>query len=416
MSVVSTCRTAKENYRRKGLVSSSDGQAPTSGSALPHATLIGHYQSAIRSIASPRFRVRSLPKFDASEDKMTHPSTHSATKVALALVLLLAMTACGGAQKDSDGSAEATPKKRFLSIGTAPPGGAFFVVGGALAEVANGAPGWDVTAEATKGSRENIRRLLRGDLDFGLSNAAITYFALRGEAGWEKPYPVRSVMTLAPNVALFIARADSDVKTIADLAGKRVVIGPAGAGFEMFVTPILAAHGVSYDDFTALNNTQSGAVDMLSDGSADAAFLGGAVPTASIVQASASMDLHFVPFDEDARASLLADYPFYAPTTIPAETYRGQEADFAGLVVGAMHLLTAESVDEAVVYTMTKTLYENRAQVVERHPAGRAINPKNVVADKGTPFHPGAIRYFKEAGIWPDEAAAAAPESAEAAE
>lgn len=316
---------------------------------------------------------------------------------ALPLLLALVASACGG----GTGSGGRT----FVNLGTAPPGGAFFVVGSALSEVlaaSTGDRGWQVTAEATSGSQENIRRLTQGELDFALSNAAITYFAVRGGEGWDRAYPMQSVMTLAPNVALFIARAGSGIARITDLRGRRVVIGPAGAGFEFFVQPILAAHGVSYADFTPLNATQSAAVDMLADGSAAAVFLGGAIPTASITQAASSQDLVFVPFDEQARARLAADYSFFAPATIPAGTYRGQDADFHGLDVGSMHLITSEAQDEDLVYEVTKLLYEQRQQVVEKHPAGRAINPTNVVRDTGTPFHPGAIRYYREIGIWPN--------------
>lgn len=296
------------------------------------------------------------------------------------------------------------PDRVFISMGTAPPGGAFFVVGTALTEVLGAAGAdrnWQVTAEGTSGSQENIRRLTQGELDFALSNAAITYFAVRGTQGWDRQYPVQSVMTLAPNVALFITKASSNIKTIADLKGQRVVIGPAGAGFEYFVTPILEAHGVRYDELTALNASQSAAVDMLTDGSAAAIFIGGAIPTASITQAAATMDLYFIPFDEQARQKLSADYLFFSPATIPAGTYRGQTAEFAGLDVGSMHLITAANQDEALVYEVTKMLWEQREQVVQKHPAGRAINPANAVRDTGTTFHPGAIRFYREIGIWP---------------
>lgn len=310
-----------------------------------------------------------------------------------AVTLLAASLACGGA-----------PERTFINVGTAPPGGAFFVVGTALTEVLGAASGdrqWQVTAEGTSGSQENIRRLTQGDLDFALSNSAITYFAVRGGEGWDRQYPMQAVMTLAPNVALFITKAGSGVRTIADLKGKRVVIGPAGAGFEYFVKPILEAHGVRYEDFTALNASQAAAVDMLTDGSAAAIFIGGAIPTASITQAAATMDLHFIPFDEAARAKLSADYLFFAPATIPANTYRGQTEEFAGLDVGSMHLIAAADQDEQLVYDVTKMLWEQREQVVQKHPAGRAINPKNVIRDTGTPFHPGAIRFYREIGIWP---------------
>lgn len=327
----------------------------------------------------------------------------------LSVLVLLPAVGCGGGEAgDAAGGDAEKAERRFLSLGTAPAGGAFFVVGGALAEVLDrsGPEGWQVTAEATQGSQENIRRLAEGQLDLALSNAAISYHAARGQGSFDDPYEIRAVMTLAPNVALFVTPADSGVETIADLAGKRVTVGPAGAGFEMFVGKIVEAHGLTYDDFTPLNATQSGAVDQLSDGAAAASFLGGAVPTASITQASTSMDLRFVPFGDEAKATLIETYPFFEPATIPAGTYRNQDEAFEGLNVGSMHLITSADVSEETIYQVTKTLYENRAAVVERHPAGKAIQPKNVVKETGTPFHPGAERYYREIGIWPDESEA----------
>jgi len=318
------------------------------------------------------------------------------------LMVLVAVSTGTIACSGQDGG-QAAPERTFLSVGTAPPGGAFFTVGGAIAEVLSGAaPEWQVSAEATSGSQENIRRLAQGELDIALSNAAITYFAVRGAEGWDREYPVRAVMTLAPNVALFIAPAGSGITRIADLRGQRVVIGPAGAGFEFFVRPILQAHGLDYEDLTPLNATQAASVDMLADGSADAIFIGGAVPTASITQAAASEDITFVPFDEAARAQLAEDYLFFAPATIPAGTYRGQDTPFEGLDVGSMHLIAAADADEDLVYRVTQLIWENRDEVTAKHPAGRAINPANAVRDTGTPFHPGAIRFYRDIGIWPD--------------
>ena len=314
------------------------------------------------------------------------------------LVILVGLAAgCGG-----EPGAE-RPERRFLSLGTAPPGGAFFSVGSALAEVlqAHGPAGWQVTPEATKGTQENIRRLASGELDLALANAAISHFAVRGEGAWEQAYEIRAVMTLAPNVALFIPPSDSGVERLADLTDRRVVVGPAGAGFEYFLRPILAAHGVTYDDFTPLYATQAGAVDLLADGSADAAFLGGAVPTASITQATTTQDVRFVPFDEEARQGLIAEYPFFASASVPAGTYPGKDEEFLGLNVGSMHLITSAAADEEMIYQATRALWEQRDRVVEKHAAGRAIQAGNVVRDTGTPFHPGAERFYREIGIWP---------------
>jgi TRAP transporter TAXI family solute receptor len=328
------------------------------------------------------------------------------TLLTLTLVGLSLMAAsCGDGTSDGSGAqADAAAQRRFLSIGTAPPGGAFFVVGGALGEVldTHGPEGWEVTAEATKGSKENIRRLAAGELDLALANSAITYFAVRGSEGWEEEYPMRAIMTLAPNVALFITPAGSGLKDLSGLKGKRVVVGPAGAGFEYFLKPVLAAHGISYDDFKPLHNTQAGAVDMLADGSAAAAFLGGAVPTASITQASASQDVVFLPYDSSAVSRLLEKYPFFDTARIPAGTYRGQKTDFAGMNVGSMHLITSKSADDDLIYDITRAIYMNKERVVEKHPAGRTIRPEIITRDTGTPFHPGAIRFYRELGIWPE--------------
>ena len=298
---------------------------------------------------------------------------------------------------------DTSTKRRYISIGTAPAGGAFFVVGAAIAEVVAGnvtEANWEVTAEATKGTQENIRRVVNGELEFALANAAISYFAVRGEGAWATEHTIRNVMTLAPNVGLFLTSKSSGIRGIRDFAGKRIVIGPAGAGFEYFLKPILAAHGITYDDFTPINSTYIGAVDLLADGSAAAAFVGGAIPTPAATQASTSQDIFFIPFDDTAKQSLFADYPFFNAVTIPANTYKGQTEPFASMNVGAMHLITAENADENTVYEFTKTLYTHRAEVVKRHGAGKAINPKNVVKDIGTPFHPGAIRFYREIGIW----------------
>ncbi len=124
------------------------------------------------------------------------------------------------------------------------------------------------------------------------------------------------------------------------------------------------------------------------------------MPTASITQACASQDIHFIPFDEAAKDELIADYPFFAKKTIPANTYKGQSDAFEGLNVGNMILVTSASVPEDTVYQFARTLYEHAAEVVGKHPAGRAINATNAVRTTGTPFHPGAVQYFKEIGIW----------------
>lgn len=338
--------------------------------------------------------------------------------VAMPLVLALILSGCtaeGDKQDPTDSPTGVTGPEgpvKFLSMGTAPIGGTFPIVGDAIAQTLNahkGSINWKVQAKGTKGSQANIRGLDSGTLELALSNSAISYFAVRGESDWDKSYSIRTVVTMAPNVAMFVTKSDSGIKSIADLKGKRVVVGPAGAGFEMFVGPILEEHGVTFDDFTKLNAPMGPAVDLLGDGDADAAFLGGAVPAAAISQAASSFDINFIPFDPAVRETLIKKYPFFNPAVVPADTYPGQEEDYAGLNVGSMHVITSASVDEDLVYQITKSIWENRTDIAAKHGAGKAINPKNAARYTGTDFHPGAIKFYTEAGIWPEAVGQAPP-------
>jgi TRAP transporter TAXI family solute receptor len=311
--------------------------------------------------------------------------------VALAAICL---GGCGGDSAD----------RQFISIGTAPVGGTFYTIGGAISELLNDQTadlGWRVAAESTGGSMENIRRLDSREIQYAVSNSSITYFAVRGEGGWEKPYDVRAVMTMFPNVAMFVVKANSGIASIGDLVGKRVVVGPQGAGFEYFVRPIVTAHGLSFDDLNVVNAGQQTSVDYLGDGSADATFLGGGVPTGSITSAASSMDIVLLPYGQTEMEALIAEYPFFQPASIPAGTYRGQDEEFSGLEVGSAHIIVHADADEESVYQFTKRLYENREALAEKHRAARAITPENAPRNMGTEFHPGAIRFYREAGIWP---------------
>lgn len=294
---------------------------------------------------------------------------------------------------------------QFITVGTAPVGGVFFVVGGAIAEVLEANKGehnWKVAAEASRGSKENIRLIMTGEQQLSMANSSITYFAVRGEGGWDKKYDVKAVMTMFPLVAQFVTKKDSGVKTIKDLKGKRVVVGPEGAGFKYFIRPIMEAHGVTYDDFVPVYAGQQTSVGYLGDGNVAATFLGGGIPTGSITSAAATMPISFVEFDPKVKAELIEKYPFYQPKTVPGGSYKGIDEDFEGMNVGSAHLICAGSADEEQIYQFTKTIFENRADIAEKAPPARAINEKNSVRNTGVDFHPGAIRYYQEKGFWPE--------------
>ncbi len=338
--------------------------------------------------------------------------------ILLPAVLALAGVFClvGGCNPDKGSGGEKSPTGiRFVSMGTAPVGGAFQPVGNAIAAVINENRGdvtWTVQASSTKGTQQNIRMLDKGEIQLGMSNAAISYYASRGEGIWERPYEIRAVATLAPNIGLFITKRDSGIRELADLKGKRIAVGPAGAGFETFLGPLLTAHGITYtndvQEFTPVPADYSTAVQLLGDGNIDAAFMGGAIPVSAITQATSSMDIYFIPFDELIRKQLIEDYSFFQDVTIPAKTaagqatYKGLDEDLPAINVGSMQLITHANVDEELIYQLTKRMWENREAIAAQHRAGNSINEYNVARYIGTNFHPGAIRYYKEIGIWQD--------------
>ena len=296
-------------------------------------------------------------------------------------------------------------QRQFITLGTAPLGGAFVPVGNAIATTVDENKGdlnWVVSSSATKGTQENIRNLESGDLQVAMANAAISYFAVRGEGAWKTKREIRAIATMAPNVGMFVTTESSGIKSIADLKGKRVVLGPAGAGFDYFLEPLLEAHGIKYSDMTVLNGNYLSASNMIADGKADAAFMGGAHPVSAAEQLCSSQEVVFLKFDETAIEKL-KKYPFYFNVPIPADKYSDLNEDLKGISVGNMQLLSHANVSEDVIYNFTKIMYENRANIAKQHPAGKSLNPKNITRDLGTPFHPGAIKYYKEAGLWADD-------------
>lgn len=327
------------------------------------------------------------------------------TSIVTLTALSSLLSVLAGCNSKNGGGEGGTAKREFISVGTAPVGGAFYTVGSAICEVVNehaGEKNWRVSAEATGGSMENIRLLTQNKLQFAMSNSSITYFAVRGEGNWEQAHDSRAVMTLFPNIAMFVTLEGSGVESMADLKGKRVYLGPEGAGFEYFVNPILEAHGLTLDDIQPSYGSQQSAVDLLGDGSVAAAMIGGGIPNPALAQMAQANPVRFVPYDEAARQKLILDYPFFEEAVIPGGTYNNLPDDQVSLNVGSAHLITHASVPEELVYEFTKAVYENREQIASRHRAAKSITPETVARGNGTEFHPGAVKFYKEIGIWPE--------------
>lgn len=325
---------------------------------------------------------------------------------ALATLMFVFGPGCNGGNSggETGGGGEAVPQ--FVSIGTAPVGGVFYNVGSAVSDALNDGKsdgGWrKSTAESTGGTLENLRQLDSGDVQIGMANSSITYFAVRGEQGFEKQYDVKSIMTMFPLVAMFVTKKDSGITKIEDLADKRVAVGPEGAGFEYFIRPILEAHSLDYEKLDKVYAGFQQSVGYLQDGSVAATFLGGGLRGApAITSASSTMDILLVPYDDAARRSVAEKYPSFEVVTVPAGSYKGQDEAFPSLNVGSAQLLVRGDASEEFVYKVTKIIYEARDKLAQTHAAAKAINAKNVVKNTGTDFHAGAVRFYSEIGIWP---------------
>ena len=147
-------------------------------------------------------------------------------RFSLVVVLALLVSVQFGCDSQGDGTKVAGGRK-FVTVGTAPPGGAFAPVGNAIAGVVDGNKGdlnWVITPQETKGTQQNIRQLEAGELEFGMANAAISWFATKGEGAWEKPHDIRVVTTIAPNVGIFVTTKSAGISSISELKGKRVAV------------------------------------------------------------------------------------------------------------------------------------------------------------------------------------------------
>jgi TRAP transporter TAXI family solute receptor len=316
---------------------------------------------------------------------------------------LAGLASCGRSDEQASAGGDAAPgMPPRVKIASGSVGGAYFPMGNAIAQVlSTKVPGLLATGEASGGSSQNIRMLDGKQIDFALSNASITFPAIRGVSdGFDKPYPVRAVITLHSSVNLFVALKSSGITKISDLRGKRVSVGPAGGGWDAYTKPILAAHGLSFDDFTPVYEGQSSAVELLTDNSVAAIFVGGSIPHATIMTATAGHEVTLVAFDEAALDKVNAEYPTIRKYLIPANTYKGQDQDFWAVDAGAAQLIARADANPDFIYLVTKTIFENRDMIAKMTPAGKEITPERAGMDIGIPYHEGSIRYFKEADMW----------------
>lgn len=301
----------------------------------------------------------------------------------------------------SIGDAVAQVKTR-LSIATGGTGGVYYPLGGGFAAlISKHLPGVEATAEVTTASVDNMKLLHADKVALTLTQSDIALDAYQGQMkGFNEKVGVRTISALYSNYMHIVALDGSGIKTINDLRGKRVSTGAPGSGTEVKGLRVLEAYGITAKDLKSqdrLGASESAAA--MKDRKLDAFIWDGGLPTAAVLDLGATpgIKIHLIPHG-DAVAKMAAKYgPVYFVGTIPKGTYGGMETDVQ--VAALTNLLTVhERMDESLAYQITKLLHERTADLVAVHQAAQEITLKSAVVGSPIPFHPGALRYYKERG------------------
>lgn len=288
---------------------------------------------------------------------------------------------------------------RQLAFATGGTGGTYYPLGGAMAAVWNkNIEAINVTIQPSGASVENINRLASGEVDIALAMNNVADSAFNG-VGESFPKALTNFYALGvvyPEVMHVVTTQDSGIKTIADLQGKRVNPGPPGSGTFVTAMKILEAFGV--DDFDSNPGSFTDAVAGMRDGTLDAAFAVIAFPGSAVVEMGMARDVKILEIDGADFDAVQKLIPFAAPFTITGGAYKGQDEDAMTIALQAVLYSNDELTDEEA-YNITKILFEKTADIAAGHARGNQISIDNALDGITTPFHPGAIKYFKEIGI-----------------
>jgi len=287
-----------------------------------------------------------------------------------------------------------------LSIATGGTGGVYYPIGGGFAEMINNhIDGAQATAEVTGASVENMGLIMRGDADLALVLADTAYQAYTGTGDFEgrQIENTRALASVYPNAVQLVTLAESDIHSIADLAGKRVSVGAPGSGTELNARALLEANGVSYSDFTPQRLNFNETADAIRDGDIDAGFWSVGPPTSSILNLAATRDIRLIGLSDEEIANAQEVEAVFAPYELAAGMYDGM--DEAVQTIGIPNVLVVNSdMDEELAYQLTQLLFENTDELIAVHPAANDTTVEFTMNSTPVPLHPGALRYFEEVG------------------
>ena len=290
---------------------------------------------------------------------------------------------------------------KFINILTGGQSGVYYPMGVALSQIYNkNIPDAKSTAQVTKASAENMNLIQagRGELAFALADTVSDAYTGNTEAGFKAPLKkLRGMTATYNNYIQIVANADSGIKTLADLKGKRISVGAARSGTELNARAVLKAAGLTYADFAKVEYLPFGeSVELMKNRQLDVTLQSAGLGVSSIRDLATSVKIVVVPIPADVVAKI--NNPAYQPATIPGSTYEGMAGDTPTVAVPNF-LITSEAVPDDLVYQMTKVFYEQLDTLKSTHNAAKTIELANALKGMPVPVHPGAERYYKEVGL-----------------
>jgi len=336
------------------------------------------------------FRARIEPDPQFSEESMViTPMRHVVTA---ALVALAAAAFPVSAQQGNR-----------ISITTGGTGGVYYPMGGGMANILSKyVPGLQATAEVTGGSVDNLKLINAGKSEVGFSMADAGWEAYQGlDKFKDGKVAARTLMVLYPNKMHVVTIEGTGIATLADLKGKRVSTGSAGSGTEIMALRVLEAAGIDgRKDIKQERLSVAESANAMKDRKIDAFFWVGGLPTAAVTDLAATPGIKVKLIDHaEAADAMNKKYgPLYVKGVIPAGTYGGQDKSNSTVDVWNI-LVTNDKMSDQMAYSIVKTLFEKKAELVAVHKEAQNIELKSQPLGSPIPFHPGARKYFEEQGV-----------------